>query len=66
MIKITIGLKEVDNTLNINLQDPTKKQMKEATSSELAVYLAIKELFDKRLLELLEEENNKNKEIEEI
>ena len=66
MLKITIGLKEVDKTLNINLQDPTKKQMKEATSNELAVYLAIKELFDKRLLELLEEENNKNKEIEEI
>lgn len=65
MLKITIGLKEVDNTLNINLQDPTKKAMKEATSNELAVYLAIKELFDKRLLELLEE-NNKNKEIEEI
>ena len=66
MLKFTIGLKEVDKTLNINLQDPTKKAMKEATSSELAVYLAIKELFDKRLLELLEEENNKNKEIEEI
>lgn len=63
MLKITIGLKEVDNTLNINLIDPTKKQMKEATSSELAVYLAIKELFDKRLLELLEEENNKKEEI---
>ena len=66
MLKITIGIKEVDNTLNINLQDPSKKSMKEATSNELAVYLAIKELFDKRLLELLEEENNKNKEIEEI
>ena len=66
MLKITIGIKEVDNTLNINLQDPTKKSMKEATSNELAVYLAIKELFDKRLLELLEEENDKNKEIEEI
>ena len=66
MLKITIGLKEVDKTLNINLQDPTKKQMKEATSNELAVYLAIKELFDKRLLELLEEENKKNQETEEI
>ena len=66
MLKVTIGLKEVDNTLNINLQDPTKKQMKEATSNELAVYLAIKELFDKRLLDLLEEEKTKNEEIEEI
>ena len=66
MLKLTIGLKEVDNTLNINLIDPTKKQMKEATSNELAVYLAIKELFDKRLLELLEEEKTKNEEIEEI
>ena len=62
MLKITLGLKEVDNTLNINLQDPTKKQLKEATDSEIGVYLAIKELFDKRLLELLEEETeNKEK-----
>ena len=66
MLKFTIGLKEVDKTLNINLQDPTKKAMKEATSNELAVYLAIKELFDKRLLDLLEEENKKNQETEEI
>lgn len=62
MLKFTIGLKELDNTLNINLQDPTKKQLKEATDSEIGVYLAIKELFDKRLLELLEEENNKKEE----
>lgn len=61
MLKVTIGLKEVDNTLNINLLDPTKKQLKEASDNEVAVYLAIKELFDKRLLELLEEETKEEK-----
>ena len=42
MLKVIIGLKEVDNTLNINLLDPTKKQLKEASDNEVAVYLAIK------------------------
>ena len=61
MLKVIIGLKEVDNTLNINLLDPTKKQLKEASDIEVAVYLAIKELFDKRLLDLLEEETKEEK-----
>ena len=61
MLKVIIGLKEVDNTLNINLLDPTKKQLKEASDNEVAVYLAIKELFDKRLLDLLEEETKEEK-----
>ena len=66
MLKITIGLKEVDNTLNINLIDPTKKQLEQATDNEKLTAQLIKDLFDKRLLDLLEEENNKNEKIEEI
>ena len=66
MLKITIGLKEVDNTLNINLIDPTKKQLEQATDNEKMTAQLIKDLFDKRLLDLLEEENNKNEKIEEI
>ena len=66
MLKLTIGLKEVDNTLNINLIDPTKKQLEQATDNEKMTAQLIKDLFDKRLLDLLEEENNKNEKIEEI
>lgn len=66
MLKITIGLKEVDNTLNINLIDPTKKQLEEASENEKITAQLIKDLLNNKLLELLEEENNKNEKIEEI
>ena len=66
MLKLTIGLKEVDNTLNINLIDPTKKQLQEATDNEKMTAQLIKDLLNNKLLELLEEENKKNKKIEEI
>ena len=66
MVKLTLEINDTNGEVNVKLVNPTKKAMKEATSNELAVYLAIKELFDKRLLELLEEENNKNEKIEEI
>lgn len=66
MLKLTIGLKEVDNTLNINLIDPTKKQLEEASENEKITAQLIKDLLNNKLLELLEEENNKNEKIEEI
>ena len=59
MLKIGFGIKEVDNTININILDPTEKQLQAASENERAVAQAIKELFDKRLLELLEENNKK-------
>ena len=59
MLKLGIELKQVDDTLNINLLDPTKKQLGSASEMEKITAQAIKDLLDKRLLELLEEENKK-------
>jgi hypothetical protein len=61
MLKIGIELKEVGETLNINLVDPTKKQLDSATEMEKITAQVIKELLDKRLLELLEENTKKEK-----
>ena len=66
MLKLTIGLKEVDNTLNINLIDPTKKQLEQASENEKITAQLIKDLLNNKLLDLLEEENKKNEKIEEI
>lgn len=60
MLKLTIGLKEVENTLNINLIDPTKKQLEEATENEKVTAQLIKELLNDKLLELLEEQTKEN------
>ena len=59
MLKLTIGLKEVENTLNINLIDPTKKQLEEATENEKVTAQLIKELLNDKLLDLLEEQTKK-------
>ena len=34
MLKLTLQLKEVEDTMNIALLDPTKKQLSEATENE--------------------------------
>lgn len=59
MLKLGLELKQVDETLNINLLDPTKKQLDSASEMEKITAQAIKDLLNKRLLELLEEENKK-------
>ena len=61
MLKLGIQFKEVGDTLNIALIDPTKKQLESATELEKMTAQILKEVFDKRLLELLEE-NTKNTE----
>lgn len=61
MLKLTIGLKEVENTLNINLIDPTKKQLEAATENERITAQVIKDLLDNKLLELLEEQTKEEK-----
>ena len=55
MLKIGFQIKEVEDTLKIQLLDPTEKQLNSATDNERAVAQAIKDLLDKRLLELLED-----------
>ena len=59
MLKLGIELKEVGETLNINLVDPTKKQLDTATEQEKLVAQLIKDLLNDRLLDLLEEQQNK-------
>ena len=60
MLKLTLQLKEVENTMNIALLDPTKKQLSEATENEKMLAQQIKEVLDKKLLELLEEQTKEN------
>lgn len=60
MLKLTLQLKEVENTMNIALIDPTKKQLSEATENEKMLAQQIKEVLDKKLLELLEEQTKEN------
>lgn len=59
MLKIGIELKEVGETLNIHLTDPTKKQLESASEYEKLVAQLIKDLLDNRLLDLLEEQEAK-------
>lgn len=61
MLKLGIELKEVDSTLNINLLDPTKKQLETATDYEKMIAQMIKDMLNDRLLDLLEEQENKDK-----
>ena len=61
MLKLGFQIKEVGDTLNINIIDPTEKQLNAASDNERAIAQAIKELFEKRLLELLEEETKTEK-----
>lgn len=59
MLKLGIELKSVGDTLNIRLVDPTKKQIEAATEHEILTADLIKDLLNERLLELLEEQENK-------
>lgn len=61
MLKFGFTIKEVGSTLNINLIDPTEKQLNSATENEKIVAQSLKDLFEKRLLKLLEEDKKENK-----
>lgn len=62
MLKLGIQLKEVGETMNINLLDPTKKQLDEASDNEKILAQQIKEVLNKKLLELLEDHTSDKKE----
>ena len=47
MLKLTLQLKEVEDTMNIALLDPTKKQLAEASENEKVLAQAIKDLLNK-------------------
>lgn len=59
MLKLGVELKEVGDTLNIRLVDPTEKQLASASEMEKITAQLIKDLLNNRLLELLEEQEAK-------
>ena len=55
MVKLGIEIKETeDNKLNIKLVDPTKKQLDTATDNEKVIAQKFKDLFDEKLVKMLE------------
>ena len=59
MLKLGLEIKENDGTVNINLVDPAKKQLNEATDNEKLIAQRFKDLFDEKLVEMLEDYNEK-------
>lgn len=59
MLKLGLEIKENAGTVNINLVDPAKKQLKEATENEKLIAQRFKDLFDEKLVEMLEDYNEK-------
>lgn len=59
MVKLGLEIKEDGEKINVKLTDPSKKQLETATENELFIAQNFKELFDEKLLALLEEKTNK-------
>lgn len=55
MVKLGLEINEENGNINIKLLDPTKKQLDTATENEKFVAQKFKDLFDKKLVEMLEE-----------
>lgn len=60
MVKLGIEIKEDGDKINVKLTDPSKKQLETASENELFIAQNFKELFDEKLIKLLEEKTNKN------
>lgn len=57
MVKLTLEINDTNGEVNVKLVNPTKKQLENATENEKFVAQKIKDLFDEKLIELLNEEN---------
>ena len=55
MVKLTLEINDTNGEVNVKLVTPTKKQLDNATENEKIVAQKFKDLFDNRLLNLLEE-----------
>lgn len=62
MLKIGIEFKEVGETLNINLIDPTKKQLDSASENEKITAQIVKDVLNEKLLDLMQNYDQTNKE----
>lgn len=61
MLKLGIELKEDGDKLNIKLIDPSKKQLETASDNEKLIAETIKNVLDKKLLEMIETCQKENK-----
>ena len=59
MVKLGIEIKEDGDKINVKLIDPTKKQLESASENEKFIAQNFKDLFDEKLMRLLEEKVNK-------
>jgi hypothetical protein len=55
MVKLGLEINETNGEVNIKLTDPTKKQLETASENEKLIAQKFKDLFDNKLLNLLEE-----------
>jgi hypothetical protein len=55
MVKLNLEINDTNGEVNVKLVTPTKKQLDSATENEKIVAQKFKDLFDNRLLNLLEE-----------
>lgn len=55
MVKITLEINDTNDEVNVKLVNPTKKQLDTATENEKLVAQKFKDLFDNKLINLLEE-----------
>ena len=55
MVKLTLEINDTNDEVNVKLVTPTKKQLDTATENEKIVAQKFKDLFDNKLLNLLEE-----------
>lgn len=55
MVKLTLEINDTNDEVNVKLVNPTKKQLDTATENEKLVAQKFKDLFDNKLINLLEE-----------
>lgn len=60
MVKLGIKIKANEEDINVSLVDPTKKELDTATEDEKMIAQAFKELFNEKLLSLLQDKINNN------
>ena len=60
MVKLGLEIIEDKGNINIKLIDPTKKQLETATENEKFVAQKFKDLFDEKLVYMLEENQEEN------
>ena len=60
MVKLGIKIKANEEEITVSLVDPTKKELDTATEDEKMIAQAFKELFNEKLLSLLQDKINNN------